>query len=265
VAYHQFTECAPLQLLQSESESRRFGMHVGRIDIGLAMNPAASRVAELVVASDCDLVILRLDAASAGFVSDLRGALPSHEVIHADTLLYYSSKGQHLETENPAELVPVEPESRAFQECLRSVFAEYTNHYAANPVTRDVKMADVYSEWASSIPKGPTLMTAGVPSIGGLLNGCLIAQLEPTDPGERNTWEVLLAGVTPQMRGAGMYGALLRAFNVRMKQLESDWVISTQAWNIAAQRAWTRVGLRLDGALMTLHLQRRLLGAELER
>lgn len=257
VSFHQFAQRVQPAVIESELESRRFGMRVGRLSYGFGLEPTAAEVAELVEASRCDLVILRFDATATKLSGDLCEALPDHDLIFGDTLLYYSSVGQRLMTANRAPLVDLGPDMGDLHECIRSVFAEYSNHYAANPLTRGVAMASVYEEWTRSLEQGATLMTIGIAAADGSLDGCLIAQRQPVGPDVPNVWEVVLAGIVPRMRGAGLYGRLVRGFNARIRQLESDWVISTQAWNLPAQRAWVRAGLRPESSLVTLHIQRR--------
>lgn len=264
MAFHQFAEPAPLVLVDSEVESNRFGVRVGRLDIAFGIIPEVAQIAKVITNSDCDLVIIRLDSSAVTFPMDLSEALPDRELIMADTLMYYSSVGQTLRTDDAAMLVDVDPNSSQFKVCIETVFAGYKNHYVANRATRDVDMALVYREWVGRLNAGPTLMTVGVSGENDELDGCLVAQCEPLKINGKGLWEVVLAGVVPETRGAGLYGSLLRAFSERIRQLDSDWVISTQAWNIAAQRAWVRAGLRLEGSLMTLHVQRRLIGAGLE-
>ena len=253
MGYKDFTHRTPLVVRASDVETASFGMSVGRLDIAFGVTPDATQVLGLVEKSDFDLVIVRYDTHAVRFAGDLSAALTGWVTIYADTLVYYGSENRTLLHNSLETLVPVRQDSDDLKDCIYRVFDGYENHYAANERTRGVDIGDAYWNWISSQSQNSSLITLGLVSSSGTLDGCLIAT------NEGNAWEVLLAGVAPHSRGKGTYSSMIRAFKSRMDELNATWVISTQVWNVAPQRAWVSAGLRQIGSLVTLHLQRRAL------
>jgi ribosomal protein S18 acetylase RimI-like enzyme len=130
------------------------------------------------------------------------------------------------------------------------VFADYANHYSANPLLSSEAAAAGYREWAMKTPLRDSLVL----SVDGSPAG--IATLDRTS----DHVEILLAGVVPELRGRGMYPHLLQG--VEDDAMSSDVervVISTQAHNTVVQRAWARYGFVPLTTFITVHAVKRAL------
>lgn len=243
-----------LNVRHSKVESERFGYDVGRMTIG----PGRIEQDELllVIQQDpSDILIVRHDAGRLGLPALL--ARSRRSVLPAGALTYWEKT-----VDSQAELVDgnlavhgadyfdIETSSRLVREIVRSSFADYGNHYAANPLLDSSAALAGYEEWAvrclTEDPRNVLVMADREEPIG-------VATLEPAVDGRH--FEVLLAGLTPAAQGQGFYGTLMRACeNLAFTRGAERLLISTQVHNVRVQRAWARQGLRPFAAIETLHL-----------
>jgi ribosomal protein S18 acetylase RimI-like enzyme len=232
----------------STQESQFLGLAVHRLEIALQARYDFDDLVDQVGSIDADLIILRFPSTHVDWMGRLRFHIPDMEVIHADTLVYWT----HTPTDSVNTIewtVQHPPAASEAGEAIKSIFAGYRNHYAANPRLEAFDPAEAYRRWATNhIVNGGSALA--------LSDGSKIVAVatltEPTDH-----VEILLAGVVPEVRGRGVYGSLLSAVAHDVKDGDaSTIVISTQAHNIGVQRAWARFGFLPTAAFDTLHLMR---------
>jgi ribosomal protein S18 acetylase RimI-like enzyme len=129
-----------------------------------------------------------------------------------------------------------------------AIFADYVNHYGANPRLAGFDLSDGYREW-----------TRGHVGTGHLR--CLLGSVDgvPCSYGtvrlDVEECEIVLNGVLPEYRSRGVYRDLLRAMvGLFMDHGAPLSMISTQVDNRAVQRVWVKEGFRLDDSYFTVHL-----------
>ena len=249
--YRQFFTPEPLPdaIGRSEFDSNRFGLSIGRLELGAVdERHTPERIRELILASGHDLVILRYPSAQADWFARLLD--PAYTLIHADTLIYWS-RPLHARDAAPALTYPVttEPDLDVLDALVRRVFADYTNHYASNPKLSGDDALDGYVEWARTWATHPArgCLLLGPPKMPlGLVT------VDVTD----GTAEIALVGTAPDVRDKGVAGQLMRAAQAwAVQRGGQSLVISTQAQNVRVQRVWAREGYRPTASLNTLHVQ----------
>lgn len=241
----------PPLLNHSPLDSARFGIHIQRANIG-ADTPVAFAV-EAILASSADLIIARLPAGLCAIPNALQQR--GETLIHADTLVYYTiplpaSTGKPTDNVRRAGIADLE----SIRGIAAAAFRDYRAHYAANPLLPAVKVLDGYIEWAQSRadpsnPSGETwLVLDGQVPVG-------FATCDLRDNGV----EIVLNAVHPAFAKRGHYATLLRHLLHHYAAAGvANLKVSTQVWNYAVQRQWTRAGLLLEGAYDTFHIDRRL-------
>jgi len=134
---------------------------------------------------------------------------------------------------------------------VAQTFTDYGNHYSANPLFAAEQILAGYQDWARrAVAEG----TAIVLSQSG--RDVAFATLS----GIGQTVEIELAGVAVDHQGTGIYPHLLAAVETEaVEQCAAEIVISTQAHNTKAQRAWARFGFLPTQAFTTVHVVRRAL------
>ncbi len=107
-----------------------------------------------------------------------------------------------------------------------------------------------YAEWAQRVAAHPENPLIGLQVEEGP------AALAVID-GSSGEWDIALAGVMPEQRGRGVYGDLIVATMAAARAAGRDTVkISTQSHNVQVIRTWERLGWRMTGAFLTVHLER---------
>jgi len=249
-----------VELRPSAAESERFGLRVVRVSIGAGqvdVDELQSRLDDL----EADVAVVRYDAARLGLGGALaqggRLLLPAGSLTYWDKPALPASPGRRPDDSALSVVAAregggegVEPVLRAL---VRASFADYGNHYTANPLFDNAAALDGYEEWAvrtlGSDPGNVLVLAEGGEPIGA-------ATL--AEGGDHV--EVLLAGLVPAAQGRRLYGTLLRACeDVAVERGLERLVISTQVHNVRVQRAWARAGLRPLAAVETVHLVRRTL------
>ena len=242
----------------SPAESRRFGMSVGRVLVGDLTPPdaAAQALTDALDRAVEDLLVVRWPSAMVGLAGSV--AASGRIILPADVLTYWEVPTDVLADGVPAGADAFSVESgaehldagRAWVEAVvRSSFAEYGNHYSANPALDPELALAGYLEWAVSSfqthPADAMFLLDGSQPIG-------VATL--SEDRTRGDLEVLLAGLVPGAQGRGTYAHLLRGVGLeaRVRGL-GRVIISTQAHNVRVQRAWARSGLRPFAAVTTAH------------
>ncbi|MCU0271042.1 MAG: GNAT family N-acetyltransferase [Acidimicrobiales bacterium] len=248
----------PDRVVRSPVESDRFGLSIGRLELGSTGGTEPQQVRGLVAASEVDIVVLRYEASSYDWFARLLD--PSYVAIHADTLVYYGAPIDPDRIPPPdvhflARAAGAEDRDTV-DAAVRGIFTQYGNHYAANPLLDRLAALEGYCEWAAGFIATPGRETLLLESsedheLAGL------ATLLVEEPGE-----VVLAGVEESFRGRGVYQELLRRAEAGLADAGCRQIhVSTQIHNVAVIRAWVNLGYRFELALQTVHLIRRELWA----
>lgn len=231
-------------------ESARFGLRTYRASPEQITTSAL--LVEL-IANDVDLAILRVPPAVAPQVHAL--ATNGFATLHADTLVTHRCDLQQV----PA--VEVTPEGfsidiantgdrEAIASLVRCVFADYPNHYTANPLLAHADILDGYCEWALAHLDHPRRIT-WVARVGGRVAALACSAFDPAT----RCCEGVLHGVLPEFALRGIYTALIRHTQqyFRAKGYH-QLTIKTQARNLAVQRVWAHEGFVLEQVQATVHV-----------
>jgi len=235
----------------SAPDSRRFDIQVSRGT--LESIDDVPLLVEEIEADPADLVIFRVPAGETALATALQRR--GHQVIHADTLVYYAAALDPAATRAEPQVCLATAEHRqAIAGIAAMGFANYRAHYSANPLLpRDLVLAG-YVEWALSRLEGERADSqTWVVSEEGTVAGFATCDVGGS------TVEIVLNAVHPDFERRGLYGKLLRHIQHYYAGLSmQELVISTQIWNYTVQRQWSRAGLKLFKAYDTYHLDRRL-------
>lgn len=222
----------------SPLESARFGRPVAR------WQPA--RPDERLDPDGFDVVIVRRPAAWTAQWHELTRH-PGFTAVHADSLVYWEWRSSPVPDAPCLELRTDQDELAAM---IRVVFADYRNHYRANPLFDPVDALEGYVEWALAtagrcggyhVWRDPAGETGGVAVVDW--------QADPPD--------VRLAGMLPAQQGRGHYRELVRGVMAAARDAGRPAVqISTQVDHVAPQRVWAALGWKPIGAYDTTHLIR---------
>ena len=199
-----------------------------------------------------DIVIVRYPAADVGRFFEL-ARLADFEPIYADTLVHWrAALASGRGPERPAGLGARAVSRDETAALVRAVFADYPNHYAANPLLDRHAALEGYVEWATTLlDRGDAASLALVDDAGRDLAFALV------DYGPEVA-DIRLAGVRPEDRGRGHYRALVAAVMQDAVARGRDAIeISTQAHNVAVMSTWARLGWVPTRAVTTVHLVRR--------
>lgn len=231
---------------RSPTETARFGIEVGRIDL-----------AELVQLDELeaslegfDLVILRANASWRSLPSKL-ASLTKHRVITADHLCYWEWIEQRFE---PAPLpagASVKPtdDTELVSSLVVQTFDGYANHYAANPLLDASHITAGYEEWVTGLlaSEGSTCLVLS--AANGQPIGFAVVDWSASPP------DIRLAGVVPSFQGQGLYGPLLSAAMSEATGRGHGVIeISTQSDNTNVMRSWARLGLLPNRTVATHHI-----------
>ncbi|MFC4057830.1 GNAT family N-acetyltransferase [Planomonospora corallina] len=254
---------AELRAEASPLESARFGCSVARLTVP-AGHGSLAPVREALLASDADVVVLRYPAENVGWFAHLAsdGRVP----LFAGSLVYWSlpaGRGRRPAPAGGLRTAALE-EPETVSALVAGIFAEYGNHYAANPLFDGAAALSGYREWAAGAAEqgrclalwaeGGAESGAAAGAAGGG-RGEVLGLATVADDGPRT--EILLAGMVPAARGRGLYAHLLRAVEDRaLGRGAAEVVISTQEHNTRVQRAWARYGFRPSHAVLTVHMVR---------
>ncbi|NDE20783.1 MAG: GNAT family N-acetyltransferase [Actinobacteria bacterium] len=225
-----------LELQRSESESRRFGFEVARLLIPAATTYSDEEIIGVLKNSRSALIILRAESTRTTLFAKLK-SMVDFESLHADTLVYYCWRTDTVyESDSAAESFAISdcPSWAEVESVLTESFADYKNHYSAEPNALTLVALDR----ESSRVIGFVLLTI--------------------DPAEQLA-EIALNAVRPSAQRSGVYTALMREARRRVSSRSDirSLYISTQSDNGAVIGAWQKLGLTPQLTLNTFHLMRR--------
>ncbi len=240
-------------VVSSPSESARFGLHVGRLVISSGQRVDSAAIDRAVTSAELDVIVLRYPAVEVQLFAEL-SALSGFETLYADTLLHWEWRHVPGHTPHPvgASLRLTTVSADRVGDIVRTVFADYPNHYAANPLLGRAAALDGYVEWATtSVSSGDAIAHLLIDADGGSV-GFAVVDRSAALP------DVLLAGIEPAHRGRGRYGDLIRAvMHAEVGAGSTGLTISTQAHHVTVMAAWARLGWLPLRAVTTVHLVRR--------
>lgn len=239
-------------VVPSDLESSASGLSVGRLTAWPTGAMDGRAVRRAILESAHDLVVVR----SACDDVLLGAQLQCDELVcwQADTLMYFEISTATQSGAGPGSLEICDVGDRSdVDDMVRQAFADYRNHWAANPALARMSVTDAYADWAtSSLTDRDRVVLRYSTQDGQAAGVCLV------DDADERFEEILLAGVVPGQRRQGAYQSMLRQVIARAGSLGKDSVvISTQASNIAVMRAWARVGMLPTISLNTLHVMKR--------
>jgi hypothetical protein len=243
-----------LTFADSALDSRRFGLRVARLTIGLDASPESvgDELVRVLRHSSADIVIARWPArltVCAAIIGELAPGMVAADTlvywdVPVDVLLAQTGTGDQLDS-RVGDVSLLELES-VFAESFR----DYPSHYSANPAFAADKVLEGYLEWARRTAESRaddvvTLLRLGRP-IG--FATCMTGR-------NHEFLEILLAGLAATEQGSGYYATLLHGVG-RLAQERGipRVVISTQAGNVRVQRAWARAGFLPVAAFTTVHV-----------
>lgn len=239
-------------LSYSPTESNRFGLRVFR-GTGWADAAEWRQQAEVLGA---ELLILRFGAEYLPRIwrQDWAVLRP----IVADTLMVYEADwvaGMLLPDLRQAEMVPRiadMADDAAVLALVRASFRGYQNHYVANPDLDPAAALEGMVEWAMTFLDQPQKQTWLWEQDGQAM---AMAAFEWHDA---QTVEGQLGAVSPEARGQGLYGDIIR-WMIRCyagRGYQKGRVV-TQSHNYAVQRTLVREGFVLRESLHTVHCRLR--------
>lgn len=237
-------------LHDSPLDSARFGMRIGRARLD-GSPPEARQLAREIMATACDVAIVRVPAGSPRALEGLeRHGLPS---VHADTLVHYTCDLRRhtppsLRNGDIAFTLAVEHDLAELDPLVEATFAGYVSHYHANPLFRAADILAGYREWAAAhvSGEGRTLWLARREGRLVAFAGCQL---------HGGSAEGILYGVAPEAAGGGLYGDLIRHTQDAARRAGcSAMTVSTQVSNYAVQKVWAREGFHLVQAFDTYHV-----------
>lgn len=234
----------------SPSESARFDLRTFR---AILSGIDVDALFEEIVAQRVDLAILRLPTHESGEIRSIQrfGLHP----IHADTLVSYECRLQECEPrplKDPQRSIdPARPgDTQAIIELVMAVFADYPNHYHANPMLDRAAVLDGYCEWALNHLSGDGRI-AWVARADGRVAGIACSTFDPAT----RVCQGVLHGVHPDFSGSGIYTDLIRYTQHHFRERGYRTLkISTQVGNLPVQRVWVREGFVFAEVFDTFHI-----------
>ena len=230
-------------------ESRRFGLRVYR-RVLYDINP--EEILSTILKQNIDVAIIRIPAERQDSLSCLQEiGIP---YLIADMLVYYYVD---LKTHKPRELrnkdlefIEFYPEHfEILDKLISEIFSGYKNHYTSNPFL-SVDLIEVYKEWARSYVTNEARGKCGwLVKRGDRFIGFATCASEGKES------EIVLNGVIPSAAGMGVYGDLIKYLQQFFKDNGySVMKVSTQVHNYAPQKVWSREGLVMKQAFVTVHI-----------
>jgi len=231
-------------------ESARFDLRIFRAD--MQSLDVETLVSEL-IKDRVDVAILRLPARAASEIGKI--AAYGLRPIHADTLAIYECCLQDREPKtlkNPPTLIqPAEPsDGPAIIDLIKAVFANYPNHYHANPLLDPKGALDGYCEWAMSHLHGSDRI-AWVTRIGDRIAAIACSSFDH----RQKICQGVLHGVHPDFSGNGYYTDLIRYTQHHFRNLGYRILkIATQIGNLPVQQVWGRENFSVSEVFDTFHV-----------
>jgi hypothetical protein len=249
VPLKDFTTEHPIEISPSEIESTRFGLEFGRCIVPASSTTGPAEVARAIETHNADITVLRYPAERVTWYQLLTRQLGDHVLLHADTLVYWQLRVGKGHGPDPVDGISTSDavDTAMIDDLTTRIFANYSNHYSANPLLSLEAVEAGYREWATKTPLNDVVVLFKNESPIGMA----------TTASTPDHIEILLAGIIPEQRRGGLYPHLLLEVESRAYEESLGSVaISTQAYNIAVQRAWAQYGFLPLAAFNTIHVIR---------
>lgn len=245
-------------LSPSGADSARFGYRIYR---GKFDNVEPRSLLKAIISDAVDIAIVRVPAGSGKDLLALSrfGMHP----IHADTLVYYEADldqltPQPLRNQELQFSIATTDDTTDLARLVSSTFEGYVSHYHANPHLDAEDILEGYAEWAAGFIDSPQ---SGRSTWIAKRHGKIVAFACCAHNDSLGTCEGVLYGVHPDHSGGGLYGDLIRHTQASYKsQGFKRMQVSTQIWNLAVQKVWSREGFLLKEAFDTYHVNALLSG-----
>jgi hypothetical protein len=239
----------PVVVSDSRVESDRFGLRIGRVQV-------ESDVDVEQLESACaghDVVILRCAADRVGLPFDLLG-LRDFRAFTADHLSIW-----RWEVGEPGRIalpdgwsVGPSTDVAVAEAVVRDAFADYRNHYRANPLFDAQAALDGYVDWAHTLMRRSDDACVVLCEPTGEVIGVALTDWSDDVP------DIKLAGLRSRAQGQGRYAPLVSYVMAQtLERSRAALTISTQSHNVNVMRVWARLGFLPVETLATLHLVRR--------
>lgn len=233
----------------SQLDSARFGINILR---GKFDSIDCKSLANAIFSTNCDIAIIRIPSATSQISQLSKWSLP---ILHADTLVYYRCDlTKHCPPPPKNSTISfrkaAEDDVPSLRALIADTFENYTSHYHANSILPRSKILEGYQQWAENHVDHPntTLWIAE-------RDGVIVAFAACAEHAETSTGEGVLYGVSPNEKGGGIYGDLIRFTQAEFRSRGfQTMLVSTQINNFAVQKVWTREGFHLFQAWDTYHV-----------
>lgn len=237
------------------AESRRFGISITNVVVGsrVVESEALETLSALLRISDTHYHI-RCNMAHRRILAFLHQA-SDHQVFVADPLMYWNINLKHGSATTHSDQQQATPnldrlgpsDIDFISASVAQIFSGYITHWHYIPRTHHLRAEEAYSEWMIS-----TLQD---------LNSQIYAYSEGSPCGflaahiDDDYTDILLAGVVPEVQGAGAYKRMLTEFLTLARNSGLDVMnISTQSDNIRVQRVWATLGFKPFQSTAIVHL-----------
>lgn len=241
-------------LIESRPDSDRFGLRVFRAHTA---ELDGGRLFREIVAHEADIAIVRIPAGTEASAQLQRLGRYGMHPIHADTLVYYRASladRDQLPLRND-DLVFTEAtagDASQLGELVAGTFDGYVSHYHANPRLDRAQILAGYAEWAAGYLGGHNAQQLAWVA---RRQGKIVAFACCRHDEQGDECEGVLYGVHPDHSGGGIYGDLMRYTQAQYRARGyRSMIVSTQIWNLAVQKVWSREGFVLDRAYDTFHV-----------
>lgn len=236
----------------SEIESKRFGINVFRAKLDYIDVVALEQE---IRDSGVDVLILRLPNATKAEHSKL--LTMGYQVLHADSLVYYSCSLQKVDIKKRCNRLIFEliddSNISVLDSIIPIIFEGYQNHYYSNPIFDRVKINEGYVEWAKSYNCHSEGRIAWM--VKDFDSGYVAAFATCSFDQDKKQCEGILYGVMPEFAGRGIYSDIIRFTQDYFKKLQYEtMLVSTQLQNYAVQKVWIRDNFTLSHAFETYHI-----------
>ena len=237
-------------LSRADLETARFGLNVAR---GTLRDVDAAALAQELIRNRIDVAILRIPSRPDSGIAalDALGFSP----IHADTLVTYACDlGRYAPQPlfNPSlDIRPARSgDASEITALVQTVFAEYPNHYCANPLLARADIIAGYCQWALSHIDASD-RTCWVAVVDGRIAGLACSAFDL----RTGVCQGVLHGVLPEFARNRIYTDLIRFTQSYFRERGlATLEISTQVGNLRVQRVWVREGFTFENVVNTYHL-----------
>ncbi len=222
------------------------GSDSGQLDGDLDIEQLAKEVASF------DIAILRVSGGEPQIAANL-AAMDHVVAFTADHLLYWEWSAQERRRSAPGHGLTIvdTQDAESIGTLISASFANYRNHYIANPLLDRGRALLGYVEWAQTLMAEPACTTSMLLSASGSPMGFAIVDWSG------DIGDIRLAAMHPDHQGGGLYRFIIMSVMDEVLRRKVPVLrISTQSVNTNVMRVWTRLGFVPFETWATYHLVR---------